>query len=471
MNAYLYRNSILFSKKQITAEIGNLKKEKISHFFSLFDATLPFLKVNNVIFIGWAWDCSEGRKIAGDDLSVLTFENITEKMKDFAGRFVIILDSKYLFTDATSLFPIYYTHEMFSTNISLLCHVNELEIKSAIAYRKKLILPPSTGVRGVKRLIPGEFLDLDTMTAHTIGGYLRLDQSSNDINLQVNKVAQHLINSGKGLAKICNSDYRLMFTGGKDSRLSFLALYKTELNSIKTVTHSKPFFFNSAHDINAPKEISRRLNFSHQITVAHPATSKLNLPTLHNHAPYLSFSNGPGSTYYYYTHGNWEQIQECFLIDNYYEIGRMHLHGKGAIGNSTGLTHSLLIENDYIIDAEDFLALEQHLKKTSRLGVDFLDSFYFVKNFVNVANQFEMIDYLHNPLVYCNSLSLFRLLLSVPDAFRSNGKFHALLIDSINIPSISHIPCNPGAKTFQARLMSKIKRVIIPKLYDFTHRE
>ena len=59
-------------------------------------------------------------------------------------------------------------------------------------------------------------------------------------------------------------------------------------------------------------------------------------------------------------------------------------------------------------------------------GFDGLDILYFKEKYVNAGKQFEHIDYPHNPLVFCNSLQFFRLLLSVPAASHVNGKFHML---------------------------------------------
>lgn len=153
------------------------------------------------------------------------------------------------------------------------------------------------------------------------------------------------------------------------------------------------------------------------------------------------------------------------MIDNYYEIGRMHLHGKGTIGNSSKLTYELLIENNYIINEDDFRKLENHIKKISENGADILDVFYFIKNYINVGNQFEMIDYSHNPLCYCNSLNLFRMLLSIPEEYRANSRFHNLLIEKINISEINHISCNPNATSFRFRLVNKLKSIIMSKVY------
>ncbi len=459
----IFKNSILFSKKQFKGKFKNLKQDKIGDFFSLIDDAIPLIGTRNVLLYGWAWDCKEGRKIVEEDLEFLTFENIIEKMKDFSGRYILVIDFKYLFTDATSLFPIYYTNEMLSTNMSLLCKVNNIEIKPYSEYRKKLILPPSTSMDNIKRLIPGECLDLDSMMPSTMNNYIALDRKDTDIKRHIEKISNYLIVCGKGLSELCESDYRLMFTGGKDSRLSFLALYQTVSNKIQTITHSKPYFFDTPHDIESPKEISKILNFSHQITKT--KKTNLNLLEIAEHAPVLSLEREPGSSYFYYKHGNWEQIKERFVIDNYYEIGRMHLHGKGSIGNCSKLTYELLIENNYIINEDDFRKLEKHINKISEDGADTLDIFYFIKNYINVANQFEMIDYSHNPLIYCNSLNLFRMLLSVPEEYRENGRFHNLLIEKINIKKINQIGCNPNATSFKSRFVNKIKRIIMSKVY------
>jgi hypothetical protein len=81
-------------------------------------------------------------------------------------------------------------------------------------------------------------------------------------------------------------------------------------------------------------------------------------------------------------------------------------------------------------------------------GVNLLDAYYFVKNYTNVAEQFELIDYSHNPLIFCNSLLLIRLLLSVTESERAEGAFHMKLLSTLNLDTTAHITCNPNSTTF-----------------------
>lgn len=70
-------------------------------------------------------------------------------------------------------------------------------------------------------------------------------------------------------------------------------MYQTVSSKVQTLTHSKPYFFDTPHDIKSPKEISKILNFSHQLTRA--KKTNLKLAELEEHAPVLSLEREPGS--------------------------------------------------------------------------------------------------------------------------------------------------------------------------------
>ena len=178
----------------------------------------------------------------------------------------------------------------------------------------------------------------------------------------------------------------------------------------------------------------------------------------------MCFEYEPGSTWFYYKMDNWSQVKEHFLVDNYYEIGRMHLHGKGRIGTEK-ITCELLNSIGFFIEKEDFEKLIAHMQSIAA-DVDELDVFYFVKNYLNVANQFELIDYSHNPLVFCNSLKFIRMLLSVPEEFRRNGLFHQMLLDQLSIDEITKIKCNPNSNKLYYKFKNKKKTKISRMIYS-----
>jgi hypothetical protein len=205
-----------------------------------------------------------------------------------------------------------------------------------------------------------------------------------------------------------------MLTGGKDSRLSLLSLYADIGPNVKTFTHKKEHLLNDINDIKIPKELVRLMHFNHLFT--YPRKNPFSLKNeIKEHSNLMFGEMQPGSTYYYYLKSNWFQVKEDFLIDNYYEIGRMHLHGSK---NLIGAADKINLENMHLysicIDKDEYEKFNSHLTVINN-GFDLLDIFYFMKNFSNVGYQFEMIDYSHTPLIFCNSLNFFRQLLSVPE--------------------------------------------------------
>lgn len=280
------------------------------------------------------------------------------------------------------------------------------------------------------------------------------------------RVGGYLTGCAKGLFDLVGDDYRLMLTGGKDSRLSLHSmLLASNGRKVKTFTHAKPPFCNDRDDLIIPKQIRKTANVTHNFTVPSSALAPFDWEAIALHDPVLSKEKEPGSTAFYYRKGNWLQIEERYLIDNYYETGRMHLHGKGHTPTARHLTLENIKASGFQIDEGSFQRLQRHLESIGT-GCDLLDVFYFVKNYANVANQFGLIDFSHNPLIFCNSRSLFCSLLSVPEHFRKDGFFHFALCNCLASEKIRKIPYNPSAKIYFWRLIKKMKSKISFFMYN-----
>lgn len=454
----IFKNSIYCDLNGLPDKVLKLENRYcIDEFLSVSD-TVPFIRNKSVILIGWGWNCLTGEALRENDLIGICLENFLEKTQDFSGRYLIFINREFLFTDATSSFAVHYDSFTASTNLSLLCLAKDIDLVSEKTYRKKLIIAPTSYNSKLKRLIPGEYIDLKNMKSYSFANFLK--EKKNNSDDLVKYLSDYLVLSGVGINKATNSNFRLMLTGGKDSRLSFLAFFKNFKKEFKTFTHKKPWFFNNKNDVLIPDEISKILGVPHFFT--YPKNNNSLTDELEAHCKHMCFEYEPGSTWFYYKKGNWSQVKEFFLIDNYYEIGRMHLHGKGRIGTEE-ITCELLNSIGFFIDKEDFKKLIMHMQSISA-DVDVLDVFYFVKNYLNVANQFELIDYSHNPLIFCNSLRFMRLILSVPEEFRRNGLFHQMLLDQLSIDAIKKIKCNPNNNKsyykFKNKLKAKISRMI-----------
>lgn len=459
----LYRNSIVITKNKHTI-LDLFQCVFLDDKYSIyFDKNIPILKTESLLLLGWAWDCEFGTPISEERLFNINPDNILEDTLHFSGRYLLIARKRYLYTDAVSSFPIYYSMEYIGNNLSLMCSLTNQNPNFEKMKNEILFIPPGSGVEGIRRLMPGQYFDLSNYKVHSLKGYL-----SNKIRMDMetikNSVIDELTNSGDGILKLSEGDYRLMLTGGKDSRLSLLSLNKTSQKPIKAFTHKKPLFFNDPNDIKTPKKLSRKFRIDHFFT----KTTNENfycLDDIQKHSPLLAGTIVPGSTYYYYLKSNWNQVAEKFLIDNYYEIGRMHLHNKGFMPSKEYITVENIKKYGYKIDEKLFPELILHLTAINGSN-DLLDTYYFVKNYINVANQFEMIDYSHNPLIYCNSLFMFRLLLNVPNEHRMNGIFHLELIKEMTPQGLKLPECNKNS----SKLTFKILRRALNKLGEILHK-
>lgn len=463
---YFFRNQVLCSKEPIKSIAKNFNYKKWRNTNIYYDKNIPVLETDDVFFLGWAWKCNNGAKVTSIDLATRDKTGILSNTLDFSGRYLIFYKD-LLYTDTTSSFSIYYDDIFVCTSLSLLLNQNGLqnpEMSPESSYRYSFSLPPYTPVKGVKRLIPGEFLDLKAMKSKSIEGYLSCRSNQVAIENQISDLGSYLIRCANGLFDLVGSNYRQMLTGGKDSRLSLLSMLAVNSeNTIKTFTHTKPAFCNDRDDIYIPSKLKNIVKISHMFT--YPSDSHgIDLEGLVLHDPILSKEREPGSTGYYYKRGNWMQIQEKFLIDNYYETGRMHLHGLGLTPTEKHLTLENILASGFQTDEESFFNLTEHMKLIGR-GCDLLDVFYFIKNYTNVANQFGLIDFSHNPLIFCNSRNLFLNMLRVPEEFRRNGIFHSLLLNSLADSRLRQIPCNPSSRKIFWRLVKKINQKIAWFLY------
>lgn len=464
---YSFRNQILCSKEPVKCIKENFNFKKWRNVNVYYDKNIPVLESENIFFLGWAWDCSNGMKVKSMNLQTIEKMGIQASTIDFSGRYLIFFKDS-LYTDATCSFSVYYDDISFCTSLSLLLNQNRLQNPEMISgdfYRYSFSLPPYTPVKGVKRLIPGEFFDLKEMKSKSINDYLACTSNHGPLEEQVSELGSYLIGCANGLFDLVGSNYRQMLTGGKDSRLSLLSMLAAKNGSmIKTFTHTKPIFCNDRDDIHIPSKLKNIIELSHIFT--YPSNSHgIDWDDLILHDPILSKEREPGSTGYYYKKGNWMQIQEKFLIDNYYETGRMHLHGKGLIPTENHLTLKNILASDFQSNEVSFSRLTEHMKLIGQ-GCDLLDVFYFVKNYTNVANQFGLIDFSHNPLIFCNSRNLFLSMLRVPEKFRKKGFFHSLLLNSLSDDQVRNIPCNPSSGKIFWRLIKKINQRIARSLYQ-----
>lgn len=466
----IHKNKIFISKTPYEP-IPLSESISLEKMIIYYDENVPVLQSDKLVLLGWAWNCLSGKHVSITDLELISENNVIEDSKHFSGRYIIIVNSQYIYGDSTHSFPIYFTESYASTSLSLISRAEEKFIPVKCDFSKPLELPPETCINGIRRLLPGEYYDFLYNKSYSLHDYLRNENETVfTLETHIQNIIKYLKMSAYGIQDTIGNDFRLMLTGGKDSRLSLLSLYSVFGKNLKSFTQKKQPFLNDKNDMNIPKVLAKKLGFNHKFT--YPRKNYYSMVNdIREHAPLLYGEMQPGSTFYYYLKNNWNQIEEEYVIDNYYEIGRMHLHNpKSIIGTNSKLNYNNIRKSGYLISESSYNYFATHLANIN-YNLDGLDIFYFVKNFVNVANQFELIDYSHTPLLFCNSLHFFRMLLSVPEEMRAHGKFHMLLLEAMTPKSIPLPNCNKGSDTFVFKLFHFAKQIISRKLYKFLQKE
>lgn len=420
------RNSFVISKKKIPdLNNENYKYVCLNQFHIYVWKYLSMLKTDSFIFIGYGVDTSQGKKIDLSILSNLKERKYSQKTKYFAGRFIIVFASGWLYTDSTSSFSIYYNKDLVGNNLNLLHNLKSgKRITSHNKKRDNLIIPPKTHISEFKRLIPGQKLDLINFEPVTITDLFEYQ----DFTIQelTSKIKKNLVNTAKGIENLAKNDYLHMLTGGRDSRISLLAFQKNINNSYDSFTHLKFKRLLNINDKFIVKKIVKKYELNHFFTFPEINFNFQNIEQqIEETNPFISRISQEGSTWFYYRFGNMFKLNKTYLIDNYYEIGRMHFHKNVKSSNL----------KEYLINKlNDTSHTEIILKYIDNLSTKFdpIDLYYYIKNYVNVANQFELIDYSHNPMIFNNSAILMNLMLSVPKEMRINGKLHDQIIKDMS---------------------------------------
>lgn len=390
---------------------------------------LNIIKINDNIFIGDGFDCLDGSIICDKKILELTKDNFLKRSVGFSGRYIILVEGRYLFTDATSSFSIYYNQGNVSNNLNELSKFLFPKNMNTFTIQESDILPPATNVNGILRLIPGQYFDFVKKQAHSIKGYLQKEKiSTQNLKIELEKI---LVNSADGISKLSKGDYCHMLTGGRDSRLSMLSFIKSNVADYKSFTHKKKVFKNSINDVLIPKALSKKLKFSHKFTKPSKKPNVNLSKLLKSHYPHLTVDQTFGSTYYYYVMGNMSELKEKFLVDNDYALCRYHLDDVSLYKKMTLQEQKNYFKKIYCISDVNELILYDHIELLSN-DFTFLEKFYFIKSYVNFANQFELIDFSHKPIFFNNSLILLNLLLSVPSELKSFGKFHDILLERLS---------------------------------------
>lgn len=318
-------------------------------------------------------------KISSNTLDKITENNYLEKSKHFSGRFIVIFKSNWLYTDSTSSFSIYFDDELVSNNLSLIYNIKYgKNIISDKKLKENLIIPPKTYLKEFNRLIPGQKLNLLNLKPKTITNFFELQNFSiQELKFEIKKL---LISTAQGIEDLSPSNYLHMLTGGRDSRISLLSFLKATNSTYDSYTHLKFKKFYNINDKYIVKRLIKNLRLKHMFTFPDREYSFAEKKQVKLMNPFISEVSQEGSTWFYYKYGNMQKLKKFFLIDHYYEIGRMHFQ-KNVKDNDL---ENYLSKN--LNDTDHIEIILNHIHNINS-KIDPIDLFYFIKNYVNVANQ------------------------------------------------------------------------------------
>lgn len=426
---------------------------------------LPIKSGENVVFLGWAWSSSTGRLIEVEDIDNPSLDDLFSDLAEYCGKYIVIHKSGAVVSDATSTISVFYGNGIVSSTVTTFSKLFNGRTHPELQNCHSSLVPPSSSVVNVSRVYPGAFYNYLSNEVTSIPNFLCHTGKSEKIDVTTKAIIEMLTNSAKGIEDLTSGDFRLMLTGGRDSRLSLYSFINAGIRP-KTFTHFKNFFLNDFNDVILPKVLSLLGGFDHFITIPRKRKNIDIYPKLLALGEIAALEDGAGSTRYYHEVESWQQVKEKHLIDNYYEIGRMHL--RSFLSDSDFESNDFIKKTGVKICNNDVEKLKDHINliRGTSGAVDSIEAFYFIKNYSNVSDQFSLIGITHNPLIFCNSREFIVSLLLVHRDLKVSGKFHDRLLDVLAPGKVfKKIPCNILFFTYLNKLTFKIKKYLQVKKY------
>lgn len=435
-------------------KIKGFNKRQFNRYTLFYHSDLSVLEMKDgSLFLGTVFTNQE-------DYEDLNPRNFLDKCDNLGGRWTYI-SNDFIFTDFLATKSIYYSNKcnVISTSLGILRDLKEIDsidLNYSKSYRA--FIPPSTQYENIRKLLPGEYIDLETKKL--------LSHGSNYFNVSLSDEISSLESMSKimkSYVDLCQDEIRKKgfyqgLTGGTDSRLT-LSSFLMSNKEHYTLTHNKPYLFMTKSDLKIPLMLSEFFLFNHKST--HKTKTKFDIGEYLQHVG-RSVDSSIGSCLYYFMNGQMDVLENKFFIDNYYEVGAKWLHGIGEVGKTRVLTANAMKIDNYNIRSYDLDYFLNHVKSISGNNIDHRDVLYFLKNFSNVNEVFCELDYYMHPIVHMNSRKFFSALLSTPEHLRGKKIFLNNLI-KYNIPKLGEISINkrdPKIKSFVFRAYRRLIRMI-----------
>ena len=279
------------------------------------------------IVIGFVEEGDESRKKVSELSDTDIDFNVIRRLTDtWVGRWIIISNSKIILDAWGSIGTYFFKNvdqieeKWFFSSVSLLCRKFDLQLQTEklgkdLTTDDKSLLPYTN-------LTPMEFLDINTGIRYPLCQPIFLKFN----NMNATLAAKRIVNLISTAVKRLNEpvfDWVLPLTGGRDSRLSGIALKKGSA-SFSTFTFKKPWYGTSYVDKFLPKKIAKIFDVNYRTISASYVTSKTEiLEDLKIHLGSKDVKDdSPGSIGYYFSRGHWLKVGDnCILVTSlFYDL-------------------------------------------------------------------------------------------------------------------------------------------------------
>lgn len=284
-------------------------------------------KSRRFVVIGLVEEGDESRKRVSElNDSDIDFNFVRRLTDTWVGRWIIISNGKIIL-DSWGSIGIYFLKNVdqieekwFFSSCSLLCKKFGLQLQ-ADKLGKDLMTDEKTLLPYIN-LTPMEFLDINTGIRYPLCQPIFLKFDNMNATLAAKRIVS-LISTAINRLDDPLIHWHLPLTGGRDSRLSGIALKKGCV-SFSSFTFKKPWYGTSYVDKFLPKKIAKIFNIKHSTLDASYINSKAEiLQDLKIHLGSTDVKDeSPGSIGYYFSRGHWLKVgvNGVLVTSLYYDL-------------------------------------------------------------------------------------------------------------------------------------------------------
>ena len=469
-----------FIEKRITANC---------YLYSHIDLKVTVYEKNHIslILLGEIFDFENHKKSNEDilnDLSKGDFKYFSEKLADYAGRYVIIriaYDQVFFFHDATASRKVYYTSardgNWCSSRPQLIAELLNINITSDESFQKYF---KSYGYEWLAHSNIGNLTNYEEIFQLLPNHYLRYD----DLNIKrywpnkpvqqrpLKEVAAKCAEMIKGYVTAFNERFDLMvpLTGGKDSRIIMAATREFRDRVFYYVNKEKRLNDKSA-DIVIPSRMAKDLGFDFHVVNPYPENMDQDFEKVY-------FENNPMATTKYFPliHNYYSNFSDKVNIPGVFAASAFEMYGKFDKKITPGVLAKLNKVEEFDFAVEYYTRwLEKNLDICRENNLSIFTLFYWEERMANWGTQLQLEkDIAQEDLTPYNSRRLIEYTFSVPPKC-NNQPDYLLYKEILRIlwPETLNYPINPGFIKSAKKLLHAFKLLNAVKAirFMFSHRK